>query len=147
MPSGGSNRKTAAALKLHGNYREDRHGSRTNPPKPSGELVKPTDLDDVASKAWDRIVEAFAASEMLSSVDGEILTQAVESYARWKAVNELAKEDPTSSAIRSAFEVYAKQFRAASALIGLSPVDRERLNLRTGEKTKTIAEKYGRKRG
>ena len=53
---GGRPRKSVHELKLHGQYRPDRHGDRANEPEAAGKMVCPDWLDDDSRKIWDELI-------------------------------------------------------------------------------------------
>ena len=124
MATGGQNAKPAEVLKLHGSYREDRHGSRG--PKTGGEpLRKPDDLDPVASAHWDFMVRTRTA--WLAASDADTLRRLCELWSLSEASRKQAMETPLVKDVRCAFTSYHAEWSKLAARFGMTPADRARL--------------------
>ncbi len=133
--------RPAKIHKLHGAYREDRHGGGLNV-KPT--LPDPPDwLDKVALAEWNRIAPELYKLGVLTSLDTVLLQMYVVVYSRWiKAEAELLKDreskpevmrTPNGYQQQSAWLTISsnciKQMQSLCAEFGLSPATRARIKL------------------
>ena len=76
--SGGKNKKSAAAHKLNGTYRPDRHGGVEATSTPEGVPECPETLTEKAKDEWDRIVGLMTAARTVTASDGPVIKQVVQ---------------------------------------------------------------------
>lgn len=123
MPAGRPN-KPAEVLKLHGDYREDRHGGRG--PKTGGEpLRKPDDLDEIAADHWDMICQKRAA--WLAGTDAPALETLCWLWSAWRRLRALWMADLNDKNTRCNALAAEAEWSKLAARFGLSPSDRARL--------------------
>ncbi len=124
MASGGHNAKPQDVLKLHGDYRADRHEGRG--PKLGGEpLRKPDDLPEHASWLWDEVTTKRAA--WLCGSDAASLRTLCMAFHFMRSAESLLLVDSTEKNARCAWTAYAATFASFGARFGLTPSDRARL--------------------
>jgi phage terminase small subunit len=141
----GRPRKTLEELKKSGSYRPGKHGDRAKENRPSSaptarvmtddvetpptcsKLVKPENLDSVASECWDHVVGQLGSA--LFRTDEKQLEQLCRWYSRWKAC-EVALNNAEAGSV--AYSRLIKDAAAASAAFdriarrfGLTPADRD----------------------
>jgi P27 family predicted phage terminase small subunit len=127
--------------RLHGSYREDRHGGELKV-KPS--LPDPPDwLDPVALQEWHRIAPQLFKLGVLTELDTALLSMYCVVFSRWvRAEGELLKnkesvpeidETPNGYRQQSPWLLIAnnaiKQMQSLCAEFGLSPATRARIKL------------------
>jgi phage terminase small subunit len=121
---GGQQPKPEAVLKLHGDYRADRHANRG--PKLGGEaLRKPDDLPEHASWLWDEVTTKRAA--WLCGSDAATLRTLCEAFHLMRVTFGYLLTDPGEKNMRCAWVAYAGLFNSIGARFGLTPSDRARL--------------------
>jgi phage terminase small subunit len=121
---GGQQPKPEAVLKLHGDYRADRHANRG--PKLGGEaLRKPDDLPEHADWLWGEITSKRAA--WLCGSDAATLHTLCMAYHFMRKAETLLLVDSTEKNARCAWTAYASTFASLGARFGLTPSDRARL--------------------
>lgn len=124
MPSGGHNATPDAVLKLHGDYRKDRHANRG--PKSGGEaLRKPDDMPEHASWLWDEVTRTRAA--WLCGSDAASLSTLCDAFHFMQTSRVALLTDPSDKNSRCAWSAYAAVFASLGARFGLTPSDRARL--------------------
>ena len=75
--------KPTALLQLQGTYRKDRHGKRSREPRAKGILDAPEWLAPEARAEWDRVVEAYAESGVVTPLDRAMLATFCQLWARF----------------------------------------------------------------
>lgn len=123
MPSGGHNAKPETVLKLHGDYRKDRHADRG--PKTGGEPLRKPEMGEIAGRIWDHVTETRRA--WLCSSDLESLQSLCECWELRCRALVLVNQDPADKLKRIAFKDYQTLFNQLAARFGLTPADRARL--------------------
>lgn len=137
-----------ADLKLHGTYREDRHGDRADVAGCVGQPVRPADLDEAGVELWDTIIAEHEKRGILGEIDTAALHMLCEHWSLWNRAKAMAKNDPIDKEIRCAVTGYAGVIQKLLAKFGGTPVDRAALkinNARGGKENPLVS--FGRKRG
>lgn len=132
--------KPNAELKLHGTYRKDRHGDE---PQATGQLVKPEGLDPAESWFWDQHVEQVKANGAAGG-DLAVFLSACNWWAIAKALEKEAKNPKCDYRTFIKLSMAWKNWRAAMASCGLSPVDRARLKQKPAKKETSKARFFGK---
>lgn len=126
-------RKTNKSLKLHGTFRQDRHGA--DEPEPVGSLVMPAGLSGDAAWLWGQHVEQVQAN----GAGGGDIAVFVSACEWWGMYCDL------KSAIASGDKDYRtfvkmsmawKNFNTCASRLGLSPVERAKLRTQPTKKSK-----------
>jgi P27 family predicted phage terminase small subunit len=84
--SGGRNAKTVQEHQQRGSFRDDRHGSYTNPDPPKGQPKQPKSLKGDALAEWKRMIQRMEDSGTLSKVDDAALFQYVCLFGETEAI-------------------------------------------------------------
>lgn len=124
----GRPRKPLAAHLLDGTYRADRHGAATADPF-DGEPKRPRNLTGDARKFWDCTVRELIAKGIVKAVDAPALELLADLWARYRVASRLLDASPTDKEARQAVVVFAAEFGKLAARFGLTPSDRQRLDL------------------
>jgi phage terminase small subunit len=119
-------RKTAAELKLHGTYRDDRHGERNEPEMP-GIPEKPDNLAEHASWFWDRTVPGLVANGVVKEADSAALLAACRLWHLFVVAMGEAELDPLDKNAACRAAQYHSAWDRAASKLGLTPVDRRRV--------------------
>lgn len=125
--------KPTAEHRLHGTYRDDRHGLRADGLFTHGEPEKPAWLDDDALGAWDTVI-AFLPEQIKCELDALMLAGMCDWYSKWRKFSKQitsSDQDEYKATMKAA--IAWKQFEKCAVKFGLSPVDRARLNVRLVE--------------
>jgi phage terminase small subunit len=127
-------RKTTETLKLHGQYRTDRHGA----PEPAavGGLNRPADLDSDAQWFWDQHIEQVQAN---GAGGGDVATfiSACEWWSMYCVMKRLiTKEKDTDYRTFVKMSMAWKNFNIAASRLGLSPTERAKLRSQPAKKSK-----------
>ena len=146
--SGGRNRKSAAAHRLSGTFRPDRHNG-VELKTPEGEPPKPESLSGAASSEWDRVIDLLKASRTLTESDGPCVAHYCELYGLADRLQRELDAMPTLVYSRStqggeSFEPAVHpavsqltRIRTAARLylseLGLTPSSRDRVPKRAAE--------------
>jgi P27 family predicted phage terminase small subunit len=69
----GRKRKPKTTLRLHGTYREDRHGGAI-PDPPTAIPTPPKSLKGIALEEWDRVTKLLAEINCIAELDRALLT-------------------------------------------------------------------------
>lgn len=131
MP-GGRPRKPTADLKRNKTYKESKHGSRRREPKFDGAPKKPRGLSKAAAKHWDDLVPMLTAKGVTKSVDAPVLELLC---LWWDRIQELKAVKEKDYRIDCRLAMATKQWHGLASKLGLTPVDRSRIELKTGEDT------------
>lgn len=127
----GRPRKPTAKLKLHGNYREDRHGGRVDDTALAAIVQKP-EMAAIASAKWDELEPKLSAAGYLKDLDADCLRRYCEWWAVWlvvvKVVNGPGLLDRQDVLIANCA---SKNLTELGARLGLSPTDRAKLSADT----------------
>jgi hypothetical protein len=128
----GRPRKTTDALIASGTFRPARHTVRLDNSIDKGRIIKPRCLKGLASKKWDALMRtpvarAFAVSDLETIKAAAFWAAQLENL--WKALGDAAggQGELTTLAIAQ------KQYNTAAAKLGLTPVDRARLEVKPEE--------------
>jgi P27 family predicted phage terminase small subunit len=78
-----SRRKPIAELKMHGAYREDRHGKKTLRFTPGA--TAPKYLSKVARQEWNRVAPLLEEQGVLQNIDQSLLASYCQMYGHWRA--------------------------------------------------------------
>lgn len=134
----GRPRKPTAKLKLHGAYRDDRHGDRFDDSALSAEVVKPEGLDVHASALWDELVPTLVTNGIAKAVDVPELRGMCEWWSRYRTCMAALADSPTDYTglmdeiddvprLQTMAANAWKAFSAVAAKFGLTPADRAKL--------------------
>lgn len=90
----GAPRKPTALKVLHGTEKPERHNKRE--PIPKADLpARPASMTDEAGAIWDRIIQDYGHTGILTAIDGETLRAYVDACARYEeAAVGLSKTGP-----------------------------------------------------
>lgn len=152
MGERGPSKQSKATLKLHGTYREDRHGKGDLPPsQPSC----PSWLSTEAKAEWKRIVPTLVKLVGVHKIDRSLLATYCETWAEWhRAVTTLAKEGEFYEAKTKSGLIKMKHplvgIRQAAradlvkigAKLGLSPSARTGLNIGSPDENEDMKGKF-----
>jgi phage terminase small subunit len=130
----GRPRTPVATLKLTGGFRKDRHEARVDDKIATGTPAKPLDLDPTASRVWDTVMASLSA-KALRAADQMVLVGCCVWYSRWVEFDRQIAQgqgDPYKLMVMAG--VAWKNFMAAAAKIGITPVDRTKLDVPVDEK-------------
>ena len=128
-----SRRTTVAAKITNGTYRPGTHGPRPGeaPTIPAASPKKPSSLDASAAKVWAELVALIG--ERLRPEDGPQLEQCAFWLSTWRSiVADLAEATAgtiTFARLVSAAATASKNFDRIARKFGLTPLDRDSLNL------------------
>lgn len=123
---------------------------RDDKPEPLAGAPKcPSDLDDIGKRKWKQIVKVLGGTSVLTQADLDILVMYCTAYSEWyKMMKVLRTQAPfmelengqfiyhPALPIRNAAE---KKMERYGSLLGLNPVSRERLHVKTSVKNKGVA--------
>lgn len=125
--------------------RRSTYGLSKNPPMPQSETPPtPDTLHGVALDQWNLLAPALSAAKVLTAIDANVLEAACIAFATWReAQAELFKRGRTqigkgevevkSPWVTISHEALADYLKC-SAVLGLSPADRARLQVPAGNK-------------
>lgn len=116
--------KPASALKLHGTYREDRHGDRGGNDG-GAELPCPATLD--ADGAWLWSMVTGCRKDWLAESDAVSLQVCCEMWSAYRRLWRLWSDDLTDKNLRCSAIAAKAEWEKTATRFGLSPVDRARL--------------------
>jgi hypothetical protein len=126
--------KSTAELKLHGNYREDRHGDRCDESMAIGEPQKPDDLEEIESWAWDIVIGGLLPAAK-AQIDAPLLIGLCRWYARWCEYDRRMRAGEGDEYKNLVMAATAwKAFERCASRFGMSPADRAKLKLPASEK-------------
>lgn len=143
----GRPRKTTAELKIHGNYRADRHAGRADAAPKIGEPQKPSWLGEIGSVLWDHVVPDLSKRGLVGPSDSFLLAGMCRNWQHWRKCDELADIDPTDKETRVALLGYWAAFERTAAKFGLSAVDLANLKLPPAADKPPGPTGFARKRG
>ena len=150
MPAGRP-RKPTSHLKLHGNYRADRHGDRADEPQPKGAPEMPSHLKGDARLLWCKVVPQLVGAGMAKSIDAYSLASMCEWYRQYRktlrAIDRIGANHKDHYKLLIQLNMASNNFDRLAAKFGMTPVDRTRLK---NEKPDTEEKGLGataRKRG
>lgn len=127
--------KSTAMLKLHGNFRDDRHAERFDDSTLAPEIATPALLSETEAKCWDEIIPDLQAAGYVKRIDSTELRGMIEWLARYRVlivwlrdrqskpevdVDEVLKIQGMAQKAWTTFFTIAGRF-------GLSPSDRSKL--------------------
>lgn len=131
----GRPRKPTKTLKVHGTFREDRHGGEE--PKSVGALELPSGMSEQARWFWNQHIEQVKANGA-GAGDLAVLLSACQ---WWSKYHELMAGDTTEYRDFIRMSMAWKNFDRAVSRLGLSPTDRAKLRI-PGEKKSSTKSKY-----
>jgi phage terminase small subunit len=114
------------ALDARGSWRAK--GRKQSRPA-SGVPVKPKDLPAEAARFWDAVVPKLRRAGWVGRLDSFALELAARTWALWRAAMVAAEADPTRKVFRAAVIAYSGLWLTAAMKLGLTPADRQRLQL------------------
>jgi len=118
---GGRPPKPTALLKLHGTMRPGRHADRAREPKPASILPEPPEwLLPEARAEWDRVIRGYAATGVLTSLDGGMLATYCQMWGRFVEAERAVSYKPLPAAFAAVMSGIANK-------LGLDPSGRARL--------------------
>jgi phage terminase small subunit len=95
--------------------------------------LKPKDLPPEAARFWDAVVPKLRRAGWAGRIDSAALEMAARVWALWRAAMVEAEQDPTSKVFRAAVIAYSGLWLTLAAKLGLTPADRQRLQLDLAE--------------
>jgi phage terminase small subunit len=114
------------ALDARGSWRAK--GRKQSRPA-AGVPVKPKDLPPAATAFWEAVVPKLRRAGWAGRLDSFALEQAARTWGLWRAAMVAAERDPTSKVCRAAVIAYSGLWLTLAAKLGLTPADRQRLQL------------------
>ena len=120
----GQPRKPTALLKLHGQYREDRHGDRRSEPFPDGDPLEVGPMTDAVRSTWERWTGQL--SQVCTSWDSEALYAMARYwvlYCRMFDQSEKRRNLPDRKQLARLNEVWREVSRLLGKF-GMTPADR-----------------------
>jgi phage terminase small subunit len=90
---------------------------------------KPAGLSPAAEAFWDRTVPRLVQAGAVGEVDGFALQAAAEAWSLYRAALTAAAAEPTSKVARAAVVAYLGLWLTLAGRVGLTPADRQRLQL------------------
>ena len=132
-------RKPMAKLKLHGGYREDRHGNRQAEIAANGKPVMPRGLSKHAKSHWKSVVEDLIRMDIAKRIDTPALQSMCEWWAEWKM---LQSGEAGIAGYKRLIQMSMchKQWRDLASRFGLTPSDRAKLTVDNTEPNDPAAE-------
>jgi hypothetical protein len=129
---GGRPPKPVELHRLHGSYRRDRHGPL--PQSSNGDEADDADElwiepSDEAAKYFYELLLSSPVAAAMRATDSAALTLAAETWVLLNRSVDLARENPTDPAARSAVVAYGGMFDRLCSRFGLTPSDRQRLRM------------------
>jgi phage terminase small subunit len=97
---------------------------------PDGGPVRPHWLTEKQQKIWDEILPTLP-EEALRKRDQHLLAELVSYIAAIRRINIEFDENPADKDLRCSRTQYTQKIQQISALFGLSPADRKRIQLET----------------
>jgi phage terminase small subunit len=134
----GTKSTPTAVLKLHGRFREDRHGGRADTVPPAGEPVKPQ-MGDVESALWDQVVPDLVRRGLVGESDTAELVSLCELWGLYRKAYEAAKLMPTNKEARCAVTAYWGAFDRVAGKFCLTTADRAGVKLPKDEGKKGLS--------
>jgi len=139
-------RKSAEIKSLHGTFRKDRDGDRTEaklaPVTDISKLKRPEWLDDDAVAAWDEVLPLLIEMGVITFADRHLLISFVCATSRLKAAEKEIEANglivqgstgPKKNPAVSVSDESMKMIRGLSADLGLTPGSRPGLNAKVPE--------------
>lgn len=130
--------KSVHDLKVHGQFRSDRHGDRLNEPTVVGRPEMPDWLAEDAVWLWELVVNEYADSGPIARLDTAALAAACDLWSLYRKASEKAERQPLEKDYRIAVTSYYAAWERAAAKLGLNPVDRRRLRVESENKSSGI---------
>ena len=118
--------KSTSDLKLHGTFREDRHGGMVDAEFVAGVPVMPDDLGPDGEWLWSTIIKGYAPG-VLSGQDASALEGAARWWARWRKFDRLIDEAADPYKATCLASIAWKAFVGVASKLGLSPAARASL--------------------
>jgi phage terminase small subunit len=94
---------------------------------------KPAGLSAAAAAFWDAVVPRLCQADAVGEVDGFALQAAAEAWSLYRAALTAAAAEPTSKVARAAVVAYLGLWLTLAGRVGLTPADRQRLQLDLGD--------------
>lgn len=94
-----------------------------------GTPAKMADLDAEASKFWSAVTGTLKRAGWVGRIDSFALTMAAEVWSLYRSAVKAAAADPMDKKARAAVIAYSSAWLGLAARIGLTPADRQRLQL------------------
>lgn len=128
-----------AKLKLYGSPHAKTKGDAIEA-KLAGSPEMPGGLDENARWLWDFLVPQFEAMGITKRLDTVQLWTLCEIWGLYRAAIEAAKKYPIDKDLRIAVTAYRSAFDSLSIRFGMTPADRQKLELSPGEKADEFEE-------
>jgi len=122
--------KSTREHQLDGTYRPDRHGGRVDAEFPVETPQPPEHLTEAEQRLWWGITSNYPAG-VLTGTDFLMLELLVRWLSRWRRYDELLQSNPSDYKLVQLAAMASKQIFAACSKLGLSPVDRRKLQAPT----------------
>lgn len=132
MPAGRPPKPTALH-KLHGTYREDRHGERADSEEElfTGIPDKPHDLGPDADLLWDHVIGQLKAAKVVTGIDSASLEAMCRWWGRYKELDRRIVKESHDDDLCETLELRARRswlaFDRISSRFGMTPADRAKL--------------------
>lgn len=148
MPAGRPPKPTALH-KLHGTYRDDRHGERADS---EGELFtgvpdKPHDLGPDADLLWDSVVGQLKTAKVVAEIDGASLEAMCRWWGRYRELMRRVSETDFDDEVCETLELRARRawlaFDRISSRFGMTPADRAKLKSAKPEEKENPLSEFG----
>lgn len=135
MTARGRPRKSVADLKLHGEFREDRHAHREEfEAEFTGVPESPDDLNPDEKWLWDLVISEYGDDGPLRHLDSAALYEACVLWGLLRQAQRAAKQDPADAKIGGLVIKYFNAYDKAAAKLGLNPRDRRSIAPEGGRK-------------
>jgi phage terminase small subunit len=89
--------------------------------------VKPVDMPEDVSDAWDWIVTECMERGSLTTGDAMVVEAAARTWAQYMALQELVQADPADEKLSRLSLAVLRQWTVLSMKLGMNPIDRHRL--------------------
>ena len=129
--------KSTETLKLHGNYRADRHGNR---PGRAAKLGKPSAWLGPTAKAWWSQHAEQLATNGVGAGDVSLVESAATWYAIWRKTLDAIEAGDAEYRTWCRASMAWKSFAVAAGKLGIGPTDRSRI--RAQDKPTSKLEKF-----
>lgn len=108
---------------------------------PDGGPEKPSGMPEHQAKAWDELLQQLPA-EALRKRDQHLLYELAGYIAALRQINWKWLAEPEDKDLRCAKTQYTEKVRQLSALFGLSPADRKRIQIDSPKEEKDDLEEF-----
>ena len=144
----GRNRKTTAEHLRDGTLNVTEHAGRMRAPAFEGEPVMPKGMAKEAQEHWRAVVPGLVAKGVAKALDALALEAMCGHWADYKKAKRT--KEPTAFNERRARQLlitgYYREWARIAGKFGLTPADREKIEVKPGDDQDNAFEEYLRKR-